>query len=70
MYEFFGKTETHREQRILSGTQENPVVELTTIFYSDGSRLELIHDHSNDHGEIREYDAQGTLMRITHGTFC
>lgn len=54
----------------IEGIEENkPAVEVQKIVNSDGSYVEAIIDHCNNSGIINEYDAQGNLLRTTHGTF-
>ena len=62
------KEEIHRERRIISGTEENPELEVQTVHFDDGSRSEMIHDHIENCGEIWERDADGNEMRV-YGTF-
>lgn len=62
------KEEIYREQRIVSGTEENPEFEIQSVHYDDGSCSNMIHDHIENRGEIWERDEDGNEMR-TYGTF-
>ena len=62
------KEEIYREQRIVSGTEENPEFEIQSVHYDDGSCSKMIHDHIENRGEIWERDEDGNEMR-TYGTF-
>ena len=57
------------ERRILSGTEENPITEVTTTWNDDGTRVECYENHETSEGIIRELDAQGNLVRETFGRF-
>ena len=49
--------------------ENEPTVEVQKTVNPDGSYVEAIIDYRNNSAVIYEYDAQGNLFRVTHGTF-
>lgn len=66
---FFTKEEIRRERIIVAGTEENPEVEVQTVYFNDGSHTEISYDYIGNCGEIKEYDMHGNLVACAYGTF-
>ena len=57
------------ERRILSGTEENPIIVAETRWKEDGSREESVWDYSTGAAHIAVYNARGEMVQSVQGRF-